>query len=374
MSEESRPPEKNDQEPNWDALARFIADESEPVDAPSVDAWLASHPLDASFASAVKSHADRAESSAAVNVDVDAAWNRVRTQMAQAGQANGASPLSVIRGGATRPPITAEQKQAAVRKLNSTGGTRWGRVGMAVAAGLVAVIGLRQWLVSDRSTGAGPVSPARVVATQVGVRDSITLSDGTRVVLAPGSRLTVAAGFDGGQREVTLDGAAFFDVKHDDAHPFTVHASGAEIRDVGTAFTVKTDAVGRVSVSVTHGIVAVRDSVATAKAVELRAGDRGVVSGGEVAVARGTVTDDDLGWTRGELSYRDASLSEVTADLKRWYGLTLVVDTSLARLTVTMPAQADSSRVINTIAALLGADAELRGDTVFLRSAGRTIP
>jgi transmembrane sensor len=214
------------------------------------------------------------------------------------------------------------------------------------------------------------------LATQVGVRDSITLSDGTRVLLAPGSRLTVAEGFDGGTRSVTLEGAAFFDVKHDDAHPFTVRAAGAEIRDVGTAFTVKTDAKGGVSVSVTHGIVAVRDSaVATEKAVELRAGDRGVLTGGEVAVARGAVTDDDLNWTRGELSYRDASLSEVQADLKRWYGLNLLVaDTALARLTVTMPAQADSARVISTIAAALGADVEQRGDTVILRSAGRTIP
>jgi len=155
-----------------------------------------------------------------------------------------------------------------------------------------------------------------------------------------------------------------------------VLAAGAEIRDVGTAFTVKTDALGAVSVSVTHGVVAVRDSgLARDKAVELRAGDRGVVSAGEVAVARGAVTDDELGWTRGELSYRDASLSEVQADLKRWYGLTLVVaDTALARLTVTMPAQADSASVISTIAAMLGADAEQRGDTVILRSAGRTIP
>ena len=35
---------------------------------------------------------------------------------------------------------------------------------------------------------------------------------------------------------------------------------------------------------------------------------------GTVAVARGTVTDDDMAWTRGQLAYRDAPLAEVQAD------------------------------------------------------------
>ncbi|MBL0169558.1 MAG: FecR domain-containing protein [Gemmatimonadaceae bacterium] len=237
---------------------------------------------------------------------------------------------------------------------------------------MVAFVGLRAW----RSAGA-VVQQAQVLATQVGQRDSLTLPDGSRIVLAPGSRLTVAVGYADGDRSVVLDGAAYFDVKHDDAHPFTVRARDAEIRDIGTSFVVKTDARGGVSVSVTHGIVAVRESSPSARpAVELRAGDRGVVSAGTVAVTRGTVTEDEMAWTRGQLTYRDAPLSEVQADLKRWYGINmLVADSALLRLTVTMPVQQDSARVVSTIAALLGADAEQRGDTVILRSVGRgTIP
>ncbi len=379
MSDESRPLEKNNQESDWDALARHVAGEGEPADAQAMDTWVASNPLDAAFVRAVKDHGDRAERSVAMPVNVEAAWDRVRARMTDgegASTSAGAVPaLTVVRGAATRPVISVERQIAARKKLNSSGGTPWGRITMAVAAGLIAIVGVRQWIGTDDP--ATIASSARVVATQVGVRDSITLSDGTRVLLAPGSRLTVATGFDAGDRTVTLDGAAFFDVTHDEAHPFTVRAAGAEIRDIGTAFTVKTDAAGGVAVAVTHGIVSVRDPArADAVAVELHAGDRGLLRDGEVAVARGTVTDDDLGWTRGQLSYRDAPLSEVQADLERWYGLTLhVADSVLLRLTVTMPAQPDSARVIRTIAALLGADAEQRGDTVILRSARNgTIP
>jgi transmembrane sensor len=166
-------------------------------------------------------------------------------------------------------------------------------------------------------------------------------------------------------------------VHHDDAHPFTVRAARAEIRDVGTAFTVKTDDAGDVTVAVTHGIVALRDaSDAGPAGVELRAGDRGVVSAGAVAVTRGTVTEDETSWTRGRLAYRDAPLSEVRADLKRWYGIDLqIADSALSRLTVTMPAQPDSASVINTIVTLLGADMVQRGGSLILRSAARgTIP
>jgi len=362
MHDETRQPDKTRPEPDWDALARVFASESDSDEASAMAAWIAAHPADASYVANVKAH-DRAhaDGAAAVDVDVEAALRRVQARMAEA-----PPRLEVVRGGAPRfTPVSLREQT-----------TRWGRItfAAAIAAGIVAGAGVRKWPGGTATSGT-----ARVLATRVGERDSLTLSDGSTVVLAPASRLTVAAGFDGGDRVVTLEGAAFFNVRHDAAHPFTVRSAGAEIRDIGTAFTVKTDAVGAVSVSVTHGIVAVRETAATtasAAPVELHAGDRGVVREGAVVVTRGTVAADDDAWTRGQLSYRDASLAEVQADLKRWYGINLqVADSALMRLTVTMPAQPDSARVLSTIAALLGADVEQRGDTFILRTPGRsTIP
>lgn len=358
----------NGQEPEWEAFARFVAGESDPVEATAVEAWLASHPADARLAAAVKAHEAKATATAALPVDVEAAWRRVQ-----------ASTLSNERGGLGTPSPQAPRLEVARGGLTAASHTRtvgatrpnpWGlRAVMAIAATVVAFVGLRSW------SGSRTDAPtAQVLATKVGQRDSLLLSDGTRVVLAPGSTLTVAAGYDTGDRSVTLDGAAYFDVHHDDAHPFTVKAGNAEIRDVGTAFTVKTDDGGRVAVAVTHGIVTVRDVASTSAPaqVELRAGDRAVMNDGAVAVARGTVTEDETTWTRGQLSYRDASLSEVQADLRRWYGIELQIpDDKLSALTVTMPAQPDSATVMKTLVALLGAEIEQHGDTIILRSAGR---
>lgn len=352
MHDESRQPDMNGQEPDWDALARYLAEESDPAEAQSMAAWLAAHPADEVMAASVKRHADRAAATADVSVNVEAALAAVRGRMQET------PALTVVRGGAPR-------SSAAGQPASSRGKRAYWA---AAAAVLVTVVGVQAW----RGTRA-PAGVERTVATRTGQLDTVALSDGSKVMLAPGSSMTVAASFDRGDRVVTLRGAAFFEVQHDAAHPFTVRANDAEIRDIGTAFSVNTDARGGVSVSVTHGSVAMRPAnVAAQPSIELRAGDRGVLANGNVAVTRGTVTPDDVAWTRGQLSYRDTPLSEVQGDLKRWYGITLqIADSSLTKLTVTMPAQPDSARIISTIAALLGADAEQRGDTVILHSAGR---
>jgi transmembrane sensor len=352
MSDAFRPILPDDPDARWEVIARSLADESTPAEAEAVVAWLALHPEDAAMVALVQARAARAEARAAVTVNAEHALAAVRARL-------DAPPLSVSRGGAPRV--------APSMAVPATGGGRWRGIGFAVAAGLVAIIGIAQF----RGSAGDPMK--REYRTAVGQRDSIRLPDGTTVVLAPGSRLTLAATFGDGARDVTLEGAAFFEVQHDAAHPFTVRTRDAEIRDIGTAFTVKTAADGGVSVSVTHGIVSLRSGAVAptgpSALAELRAGDRGTIAKGTVVVRRGVVTADDMAWTRGQLAYRDAPLSEVQADLRRWYGIELrVTDSVLAQRTITATFRGDSAaQVVQLIALALGADAVQRGDTVLLQ-------
>ena len=224
------------------------------------------------------------------------------------------------------------------------------------------------------------LEPGRSFATTVGRRDSVRLPDGTRVVLAPGSRLTLASGFGTGARDLTLEGQALFAVVHDATRPFTVHAGGALVRDVGTVFAVRTDGApaGAVTVSVTEGRVALqlaKDSMQLGMSggPELAAGDRGVIGDGDVPVlARGVVTAADVAWaTSGTLTYRAAPLATVIADLRRWYGIELKVDRTLAsrRLTATFTNE-PVDEVVRVIALALGATATRDGDVVTLHPAG----
>lgn len=342
-------------------------------------AWLASRPGAAELVDTVLPRVVRAMPEP--TVDVEGALAAVRARM-----------LTVSPGGARRTSDGAGRQRRRPWFSDARG--------FAAAAAVLLAAGLGAREVVRRGSGAAPAaSSSRVFETATGVRDSVLLSDGSRVVLAPGSRLTVPASFDSA-RTVDLEGAAYFEVRHDEAHPFTVRSRGAEVRDIGTAFSVTTDATGSVSVAVTEGVVAMRSIASPAsRAVELKAGDRGVLrasllpgasssnalpldtsdtadpagpdGANLVHVTRGTVTADDMAWTRGDLSYRDAPLSVVQADLRRWYGINLVVtDSLLLRRTLTISFRGDSAAgALRKVALTLGAETVARGDTVQLRRA-----
>lgn len=91
------------------------------------------------------------------------------------------------------------------------------------------------------------------------------LSDGTSVQLNDRSHLSYPQSFAGKSvREVSLQGEAYFDVKHDSGHPFIIHAGNVRITVLGTAFNVKAYSPGEsVVVTVSSGKVKVEDTEKT---------------------------------------------------------------------------------------------------------------
>lgn len=83
-----------------------------------------------------------------------------------------------------------------------------------------------------------------------------TLPDGSVVTLNKHSRLTCPKRFAGGNRDVKLEGEAFFDITPDKQHPFIIAADGVSVKVVGTSFNVKTNKE-RTEVIVETGIVEV---------------------------------------------------------------------------------------------------------------------
>ncbi len=67
----------------------------------------------------------------------------------------------------------------------------------------------------------------------------IVLSDGSEVVLEKNSRLTYAANFSSGKREVYLEGNAFFNITRNPARPFIVYTQTLVTKVLGTSFFVK---------------------------------------------------------------------------------------------------------------------------------------
>jgi transmembrane sensor len=333
---------------NWDAVARYLAGESPAAERDIVQKWLASVPADSQLIAALDDalEGQMLGADATAGIDVEAALAKVKARRG----------LGV--GGA---------RSRSVPSFGGRGANRW--PAFAAAAALVIAIGALVWR-GRGSTDETTTIAARELATPVGGRDSLVLPDGSQVILGPGSHLTIAAGYGQTERKLALRGEAYFDVKHDASHPFAVAAGGATIRDVGTAFAVHADASGDVRVTVTAGTVEFAGPGSSSTAT-LNAGDVGTVStSGRVLAERGAATDDDLAWRRGKLIFRDATMAEVRDDLRRWYGIELVMrDTAVLRrhVTATFTDRDAIGGVLNAIALLLPATIERRADSAIVR-------
>jgi len=102
-----------------------------------------------------------------------------------------------------------------------------------------------------------------VISRFSGVRENrlIQLPDGSTVIVSHGSKLNYPSSFDGmANREVYLDGQAYFDVKHNSLKPFIIHTGKLKTTVLGTAFEInawsdKPD----VRVTVSRGKVKIED-------------------------------------------------------------------------------------------------------------------
>lgn len=287
----------------------------------------------------------------------------------------GEAPARVLPGPDARPRLVEEPRAVGSREMASPPSiarpARWRMPGWLAAAALVVVTvggALMLW----RPSGPAVHVETQAYVTSIGATRAITLPDGSRVQLGPDSRLDVLAGYGGGARAVRLWGEAYFDVRHDAAHPFVVRTVAAEVRDLGTTFTVRTEGDSGARVAVTSGSVALAPASGDAEAI-LRAGDRGRVdSAGALKVERGTAGDDDVAWTKGRLVFRDAPVPQVAEELRRWYGITLVVrDPALAGRHLTASFGGESAdQAVAVVAAALGGQLQRRGDTAAVVPAG----
>jgi transmembrane sensor len=291
--------------------------------------------------------------------DVDALWSRVRERTVDAaGQGHPARPA--------RKP--------------------WRRIrAFAAAASAIAIVGAGALLALARLRPAAIESNAAPAQYTTSRRQHATvqLADGSEVTLAPESRLTISARFAEGVRELSLDGEAIFDVRHDAAHPFKVSVGGAFIEDAGTRFDLRAYSIeGAVTVAVVQGSVflhrgrsdsAAATATATATGVNtifLDSGEVGTLDErGGMSVERTSRVSSYLGWASGRLSFVDRPLPEVLRTIGRWYDLDVrVSDPRLARRLVNAEfSRQSAAEMIDALALAMDATVERHGRVVTLR-------
>jgi transmembrane sensor len=173
-------------------------------------------------------------------------------------------------------------------------------------------------------------------STPLGGRKVLTLADGSQIELNTNTVLHIA--IDEHRRSATLErGEAYFSIKHDASRPFVVTAANHKVVDLGTKFLMRTSG-NKLEVALVEGSAKVESSGEgqAHRTVTLKPGDIAYALPGSVSVVRKTPADigSDLGWRRGVLVFRHATLADAAEEFNRYNAQKVVIaDPETARLT-----------------------------------------
>ena len=109
---------------------------------------------------------------------------------------------------------------------------------MAAAVLLLIAIGVAAFKIRIPASSEVPVAFVETLAPK-GSKSLITLSDGTSIWLNADTKLRYSTDYGTKNRNIYLDGEAYFKVAKNKELPFLVHTSGITVTALGTVFNVK---------------------------------------------------------------------------------------------------------------------------------------
>lgn len=158
-----------------------------------------------------------------------------------------------------------------------------------------------------------------------GKRFSVTLSDGSTIMLNSGTELKYPESFKGlDSRRIYLNGEAYFDVKENKEKPFIVRTKRMSVRVLGTEFNISSYSnESSTSVVLKEGSVRVYRPSQTKKDIDgvvLMPGQQAKIEKRDIMIQKVNV-DEHLVWTEGKLSFVDERFEDILKELERHYDI-----------------------------------------------------
>ncbi|MEP2024968.1 MAG: FecR domain-containing protein [Reichenbachiella sp.] len=208
-------------------------------------------------------------------------------------------------------PQLAWEKFSELKSDKPAKTVRWFHFATRLAAMIVLTLGLG-FLMREF----GKTEPYHY-ATFEGETKWITLPDSSKIRLNESSLLTVAADFNDEERNVSLEGEAYFEIARDESRPFIIQSNEARTKVLGTAFNIRAlEEEQMVEIFVESGKVQF-----SAKGSEL------ILTQGMAAnfnktsdlLALDLEGNNALAWHSDVLKFEDTPLDKVYADLQSYF-------------------------------------------------------
>jgi ferric-dicitrate binding protein FerR (iron transport regulator) len=164
-----------------------------------------------------------------------------------------------------------------------------------------------------------------------GQKSQIVLSDGTKVWLNSDTKIKYPGTFSKGQRDVYLEGEAFFEVSKNGRQPFTVHTAQLSVKVLGTKFNIQAyDDENQIETSLFEGKINLEinnPETGTCVAKEVKPGESFVYSKTDHHLTEAEIQMDEIdGWKRNQLIFKDDTFSNLVRKVERWYDVDVVYD------------------------------------------------
>lgn len=164
----------------------------------------------------------------------------------------------------------------------------------------------------------------------LGSQMNMLLPDGTKVCLNGGSEISYSQGFGVNNRDITLEGEGYFEVKHNARLPLMIKTKNIELTDLGTKFDVcdyREDDEAHVVVD--EGCIQI-ESGKTKRTAILRSNQRVAVdkNTGNFNLASMSQSEKENRWNNGLLNFYNLPMWEIAKDLSRAYGVEIMIKNS----------------------------------------------
>lgn len=183
---------------------------------------------------------------------------------------------------------------------------------------------------------------------------TVSLPDGTSVTLNHYSTLTYPERFKTDNREVELNGEAYFEVSKDKKHPFIVQTDAVDVRVLGTHFNVDAYRDSQdVRTTLLTGSVAVSNK-SNSEHMILKPNEIAIYNKVEKKLTRKLLVDatDEISWRHGEFIFDDVPLSDIARKLSNSFGTTIqITDSALQnyRISARFPNGEDLETILSVL-------------------------
>lgn len=205
----------------------------------------------------------------------------------------------------------------------------------AIAASILIVLGLTNYI-SYHSGYNNRNNQLVKLENPLGIRTTVDLSDGSKVILNAGSELIYPLVFVSSERIVEVHGEAFFEVCHDVNHPFIVKAENIKVKVLGTKFNVKAyKDENEIEVTLSEGKVCVNLNDSREDFINLDPGQQLRFDKVKKAFAKWEVYPDHyISWRSGKFYFEGMTFQSIAKQLERNFNVNIEISSDDLKNTV----------------------------------------